>query len=217
MRDPFYRDITKRLSGPLDPALFEQCACDILRDAHPTLAAIRGGADAGMDGAIADGKGLAFPLVCTTSKDVIGNLRKNLESYMHSGGPRRRVVIATSQQLTPRRRSNLEKRASELGFAVLQIYDRAALADRLYRDPRWCVDLLNLSGYPPPLSLIPKTNRPSLHDELLIGREVDLAWLQENTKGDQLLFGQPGSGKTHLLRIYAKAGGGLFANAKDTT
>lgn len=61
-RVPFYRSIIGRLDGRLDPELFEQCAADLLRAIYPTLVPIRGGTDAGMDGAIADGEGEPFPL-----------------------------------------------------------------------------------------------------------------------------------------------------------
>ena len=57
IRDPFYRQIIDRLDGTVDPELFEQCAADLLREIYPTLVPIRGGADAGMDGAIADALG----------------------------------------------------------------------------------------------------------------------------------------------------------------
>ena len=55
MRDEFYQRIIAGLSGSLDADLFEHCACDLLREAYPTLAPIKGGSDSGMDGAIADG------------------------------------------------------------------------------------------------------------------------------------------------------------------
>ena len=135
IRDPFYRRIIEGLGGRLDPELFEQCASDVLRHWHPTLIPIRGGGDAGMDGAVADGQGPAFPLICTTGKDVIGNLTRSLDSYVGSGGKRRNVIMATSRQLTPKRRRNLEKRAEEKGFVLVQLYDQAAIADRLYHEP----------------------------------------------------------------------------------
>ena len=74
IRDPFYQDIIQGLSGRLDPELFEQCAADLLRNIYPGLVPISGGSDAGMDGAISDAEGVAFPLVATTQVDVIGNL-----------------------------------------------------------------------------------------------------------------------------------------------
>ena len=102
-----------------------------------------------MDGAIADGDGPAFPLVCTVSSDVIRNLTKNLDSYLNASGARRKVVVATSQDLTARKRQNLVNRAAERGFDLIQVYDRAALADRLYGQPKWCLELLSLTGEAP--------------------------------------------------------------------
>ena len=85
-RDAFYREIWDGLGRDLDPDLFERCVGDLLRLDFPTLVPVRGGGDSGMDGAIADGEGPAFPLVCTTSDDVIGNLTKSLMSYLKDGG-----------------------------------------------------------------------------------------------------------------------------------
>ena len=53
-RDPFYQEIIVSLGRQLDPTLFERCATDLLRKIYPTLVPIRGGDDAGMDGAIAE-------------------------------------------------------------------------------------------------------------------------------------------------------------------
>ena len=212
-RDPFYQQILERLGRPLDPDLFERPPPTCLRREYPTLVPIRGGSDAGMDGAIADGEGTAYPLVTTTGTDVIGNLHRNLEAYKAGGGIRRKAILATSQELTARRRRNLEKRAEELGFVLVQIYDQAAIADRLYESPRWCRELLNLAGDPPALSLEPRTHRP-LIDLPPIGRDADLAWLRD-APGDRLLVGQPGSGKTFLLRKLALEGRGLFVASDD--
>ena len=202
LRDPLYRQIIERLGGTLDPELFEQCVADLLRDVHPGLVPVRGGSDAGMDGAVADGQGEPFPLITTTGEDVIGNLTRNLNTYIDEGGTRRQAILATSQILTPQRRQNLIERARELGFTLLQIYSREAVADRLYRNPRWRLELLALTGNPPALSVLPRTNRPLL-DMPLVGREADLEWLRQ-TQGDRLLVGQPGSGKTFLLHKLKK-------------
>lgn len=56
IRDPLYRQIVERLNGELDPQTFEDCAASLLRLTHLGLVPIRGGGDAGMDGAIADDK-----------------------------------------------------------------------------------------------------------------------------------------------------------------
>lgn len=213
MRDPFYRKIIERLQGSLDPELFEQCAADLLREIYPLLVPIQGGDDAGMDGAIADGINQPFPLISTTGKKVIGNLTRNLNSYLDRGGPRRKAVLATSQKLTKRRRDNLHDRAKELGFQLIQIHDQTAMANLLYCSPEWCRELLDLSGDPAPLSIIPRTARPLLSQEIL-GRERELEWLRR-ISDDSLLVGQPGSGKTFLLHKFAMEGEALFVTSKD--
>ena len=214
IRDPFYRQIIARLKeGGLDPELFEQCAADLLRAIYPTLVPIRGGADSGMDGAIADGKGEPFPLVSTTGKYVIGNLTRSLRSYLQDARKRRKVVLATSQKLSPKRIANLYERADELGFILVNVYTQEAMADLLYRSPKWCLELLNLTGDPPPLSAVPRTERP-LFTHALVGREADLFWIRQNS-GDRLLVGQPGSGKTFLLRKLVMEGEGLFVVSEN--
>ncbi|MCH7701726.1 MAG: ATP-binding protein [Planctomycetes bacterium] len=208
LRDPFYNDIIDRLNKTLNPELFERCASDLLRATYPTLVPIRGGNDYGMDGAVADSIGEPFPLVITTANDVIGNLRGSLRSYVSADGKRRLVLLATSQDLTPRRKRNLQQAAKQLGFTLTQIHDQPDMANRLYRDPAWCKELLGLSGTPPALSSVPLSNRRHLGDEL-IGRDDDLQWLAA-TAGDLILWGQPGSGKTFLLQEFAKRHEGLF-------
>lgn len=208
MPDPYYQQILDGLAGPLDPDVFEEAAGDLLRDAFPALVPIRGGTDFGMDGAISDGKGPAYPLTCTTSPDVIGNLRSSLESYVLGGGTRRKVVVATSQHLSGTKRRNLNKEAERLGFQLVQIADQAAFAHRLYRNNDWCRRLLGLTGRPSALSVIPETDRPLIGDAL-VGRDADLDWLR-NLDGDGMLVGQPGSGKTSLFRQLAVEGWGLF-------
>jgi hypothetical protein len=212
-RDPHHQSMLTKLAGPLDADNFEHCVADVLRDEFPGLVPIRGGSDAGMDGAIADGEGVAYPLVTTTSDDVIGNLTRNLNTYLAEGGSRRKVVLATSRELTARRRRNLEERANELGFTLVQIYDQAAIADRLYENPHWSHELLGLSGEPPALSVEPESMRPMLDIEP-VGRDSDLAWLQ-GTSGDRLLVGQPGSGKTFIFRKLVSDGCGLFIASED--
>lgn len=213
LRDPFYRDICVRLQGQLDPELFEQCAADILRAIYPSLVPIRGGSDSGMDGAIADEEAEPFPLITTTSPKVIDNLTRNLTTYVRDGGRRRKVILATSQELTPKRKSNLFQRASDLGFTLIQIHDQVSIANLLYRDPRWCRELLGLTGEPPALSAIPWSDRPML-SEVLIGRGDDLDWLNASN-GDLLIIGQPGSGKTALLSDFVRKGKALFVISSD--
>jgi hypothetical protein len=211
--DPFYQLILDGLRKPLDPDVFERCASDLLRAEWPTLVPVRGGADSGMDGAIADGEGPPLPLVCTTAKNVIANLTRSLTSYIDGGGSRRKLILATSRELSQLRRQNLHVRARDKGCELIQVYDQAAIADRLYRNPPWCRELLQLTGNPSALSVIPLSQRPLLETPL-IGRADDLTWLCEAT-GEGLLMGVPGSGKTFLLQILAKEDEGLFVVSED--
>lgn len=208
LRDRFYQQIVDALERELDRESFERCVVDLLREVFPGLAPVVGGADAGMDGAIPDGENAPFPLVTTTSPRGTENLRENLGSYLDDGGAQRKAVFATSRPLTPRKRKNLEKVADELGFSLVQIYDRDAIAQRLYRSPHWCQELLGLPGTPPALSSFPRSARP-VEEIPLVGHEDDLVWLQE-TKGDAVLVGEPGSGKTYLHYHLAKGGEALF-------
>ena len=214
VRDPLYRAIEKRLDERLDPELFERCALDLLRNVYPGLVPIRGGSDGGMDGAIADPRGgTPMPLVVTTAGSVIRNLTASLNSYRERGGSASEAVLATSQPLTARQRKNLEQRARELGFTLRQIHDGADFTGRLYRDPAWRRELLGLAGDPPALSVFPRSPRPWPVTELL-GRDEELAWLRA-AKGDVVVGGQPGVGKTALLGALAKEGLGLFVVSRD--
>lgn len=216
LRDPFYREIVARLTdrdGRIDPETFERCAADLLRAIYPRLVPVRGGSDAGMDGAVADGRGPPFPLICTTSDRVAENVRRSMRSHRADGGTRRNAVVATSRPLTPKRRANLFRLAAEEGFRLVQVHDQAAFADLLYRSPSWCRELLGLTSQPPALSVVPLSSRPLL-GAVLVGRDPELEWLGGGA-GDALLVGQPGAGKTHVLRTLAGRGGGLFVTAED--
>lgn len=214
VKDPFYRQIREALDQRLDGELFEACADDLLRERFPTLVPIAGGNDGGMDGAIADGEGEAFPLVCTTQERVIDNLTRSLERYVRTGGRRRKVVMATSRSLSPKSRRDLRDRARRLEFTLVQVYEQRAMAALLYRSSRWCRDLLDLPGRPAALSILPpRSNRPLVELELL-GRQEDAEWLR-SVSGDGILVGDPGAGKTYLLYQLALEGWGLFLASDD--
>ena len=208
VRDPLYRSIERRLGERLDPNLFEKCAVELLRDAYPGLAAVAGGDDGGMDGAISSGTGEPLPLIVTTSERVLGNLTRSLTAYQRTGGSARQAVLATSQALTPRRKRNLEKRARELGFTLCNVQDRGDFTGLLYRNPMWRRELLGLTGDLPALSAMPDQTGPHVRLEL-VGRDKEMEWLRD-AEGDVVVVGQPGVGKTALLEALAKDGGGLF-------
>lgn len=209
VKDPFYRQILAALSRELDGVLFETCACDLLRGRYPTLVPVSGGNDGGMDGAIADGEGEAYPFICTTRERVIDNLKESLESHFRTGGLRQKIVVATSRALTPKQRRDLRDRARDLGCTLVQVYEQRAIAALLYRDSRWCQDLLDLTGKAAALSVLPPGFKRPLVELELLGREADVEWLRVSSK-DRVLVGDPGAGKTYLLYRLALEGWGLF-------
>ena len=216
VRDPLYRSIQKGLAERLDPDLFERCAVELLREVYPGIVPITGGDDGGMDGSISIGTGSPLPLIATTTaaERVSGNLKRNLRSYWRAGGSAQEAVLATSQALGGRRKRNLEKRARELGFTLCNIHDRDDFVGRLYRNPAWRKQLLGLTGDLPALSALPGRAGSRLTLDLA-GREREMDWLRR-ARGDVVLVGQPGVGKTALLEELAKEGGGLFPTVSWT-
>ncbi|MCY3780043.1 MAG: ATP-binding protein [Chloroflexi bacterium] len=192
-----HNEIINRLEQPLDPVLFERFAVDFLCFRSHDASLNPGGSDDGMDVGIADAKGERYPGIVTTSSRVIDNLTKNLTRYKAEKGPRRKCIVVTSDALTATRIKNLHRRARKLGFVLIQVYAQHEIASYLERNPRWCKDLLGLSGYPSALSKEPPTEHKFV-DRDLIAREEALAWLRAAEK-DRLLVGEPGAGKTSLL------------------
>ena len=207
--DLHHRGILDGLNGQLDPEVFEACAVDLLHAVWPGIVPVRGGGDDGFDGAIPDPDSQEpFPLIATTGAELLRNLRTSLDSAKRAGWKPRRALFATSRRITPAIRRKLFKAARERGVNLVQTFDQDWFANRLYREPQWCRRLLQVTGGPPALSVFPLTRRPVLGDEVL-GREQEMQWLLE-PRGDCLLVGEPGSGKTFLLRALALQGKALF-------
>ena len=121
--------------------------------------------------------------------------------------------MATSRELTPRKRRNLEARARQLGFTLRNIHDRDDFTGRLYRNSKWRLELLGLPGTPPALSAIPRLVGPRRTGEL-IGRDNELDRLRRH-RGDVVVVGQPGVGKTALFETLAREDRGLFVVSDD--
>ncbi len=215
--DPHHKAILNALSGDLDPTAFEACAADLIgRVCWPGLVPVRGGHDDGFDGAVADTRGHApFPLISTTAKDLTGNLRRNLRRAQQRNRKLDRALFATSRVVKPRTRKTLQDQAGSLGVTLVQIADQDWFAQQLYREPAWCKRLLGVTGYPSALSPFPISRRPVLGDRVL-GREHVVRWLLDR-RGDCLLVGSPGSGKTFLLRGLVLQGQALFKVGDDPT
>ena len=208
--DSHHQAILEGLNEQLDPNLFEACATDLLPDIWPGLVPVRGGKDGGFDGAVADGSSKEpFPLVVTTSHQLVQNLSKNLDQARNKGWNPRRALFATSRRVTPTTREKLRNAALQRGVTLVQIFDQDWFADRLYRDSKWCKRLLGVTGKPHALSVFPLTKRP-IFDTKVLGREHDMQWLLDDDQGDCVLAGEPGSGKTFLLRSVALQGKARF-------
>lgn len=215
IRDPLYREVIERLTEQLNPVTFQDCANALLMDVFPTLAPMRGGDDQGMDGAIGNNGGEPSPIIATTAKDGLRNLRGNLNARIASGSSSRTAVFATSRALTNAKKRNLHEEAVRYGFRLLNIYDQPWFALKLYRNSMWRQELLGLAGDPPALSAIPFSVSSSPIGKQ-VGRGDETAALL-SLDGDRLLLGQPGSGKSFLLGALALQGQALFAVSQDET
>jgi hypothetical protein len=213
MSDPLRQHIEDALDGEIDPDQFELCACELLREVFPGVFPIAGGTDDGFDGGIPTPEG-PLPLVCTVGQQALDNLRRNLGTYLqrYPNGPKQ-AVFATPRSLTPRRRRNLEQAAADLGVALIGTYEKQWFAERLYGNSTWRRRLLRVSGQPSALRPRAVNSRSDAGDTLF-GREAELDWLR-NARGDTLLVGQPGSGKTFLHEQFAADNNGLFVADRD--
>lgn len=213
MSDPLHDKIIDGLNRLTDREKFEACAADLLRKLYPRLVPVPGGGDAGFDGAAQEENGDSIQMVCTTGEDVLGNLAGSLGEAKKKGRKSNAVLFVTSRRLTPATKQKLVEKATEFGKTLYPVYDQQPMANMLYRDSRWRKDLLGLSGNPPALSHLPANHRPSFEIPPL-GRDKERARLVASTS-DIVVFGQPGSGKTHLLAHLASENNGLFAVTAD--
>lgn len=213
MIDPLYNKIVAGLDVLRDGDKFEACANSLLREKYPYLTWVKGGNDAGFDGAGVAPDGKLVQLVATTEEDVIGNVTGSLRRAKDEGRASDVVLVATSRGLSPERKRNIEDRIKEFGKTAYPIEDQPTIAELIYHHPRWRLELLGIPGHPPPLSLFPVSNRTYL-PLIPVGRDAELKRLAAE-ENDLVVFGQPGSGKTHLLAHSAKETGGLFLAATD--
>ena len=215
MTDPLYNQIIEGLNKLSDGNKFQSCAADLLRRDYPTLVPISGGNDAGSDGGAVKADGQKIQLICTTQDSVITNVGNSLTESQKKGQTSQSVLIATSQALTAVQKRNLEKKVEEFGKTLLPVVDQEAIANRLYREPRWLKELLGITGTPPALSRVPVNLRPTFDLELA-GRDAEKRAVAEADR-DLVVVGQPGSGKTSLLVNLAPGIGAAFLVATDST
>ncbi|MDE0222856.1 MAG: helix-turn-helix domain-containing protein [Spirochaetaceae bacterium] len=200
--DPYHQDILDGLRRRLDPAVFQRCAAALLRRDWPTLVLISGSGDDGFDGAIDSGtRGTSFPLVVTTGERLVRNFVNSIDRAVGTDWKPTSVIFATSRHVTPRTRRKLRDEARLRQIDLRQVYDQEWIALRLYQEPDWCKRLLQLTGRPQALSPFPATRRPVIGNRVH-GREREMQWLKDH-RSDCVVVGEPGSGKTFLLRDMA--------------
>ncbi len=207
--DDLHNSILQALEGKLNPELFEQCAVDLIGQDIGGVVLVGGVKDRGFDGAVWDKKvGEPTPLIVTTAKDILSNLKRNLNTLKKNHLAIKQVMFATSRRVTSSMRRKLSKATIDRGITLTQIYDLSWFASKLYRSPNWCQKLLGLTGQPCALSPYPISPRRQLNNELF-GRELEIQWLL-NHKSDCVIEGVPGSGKTFLLETLVAQGNALF-------
>ena len=200
--DPYHQDILDGLRRRLDPAVFQRCAAALLRRDWPTLVLISGSGDDGFDGAVDSGtRGTSFPLVVTTGERLVRNFVNSIDRAIDTCWKPTSVIFATSRHVTPRTRRKLRDEARLRHIDLRQVYDQEWIALRLYQEPDWCKRLLRLTGRPQALSPFPATQRPVIGNRVH-GREREIQWLKDH-RSDCVVVGEPGSGKTFLLRDMA--------------
>lgn len=191
--------IRDALDKPLDTDLFEACATELLRPMYASLTWVSGPNDAGQDGLGETYQGTQFLFVATTQADFARNLRGSIKSYLHAGGERRAVVLATNRVVFGRRRLELPAQIKEeFGVELLDIHEREAFVELLAGDPLWRVKLLDLARGPAG-ALTREFQRA--HADLplgLVARDAELEALG-SADGDLVVFGAPGAGKSFLL------------------
>jgi hypothetical protein len=187
---------------PIDHQLFERCAQDLLMEVYPGLSPISGGTDWGRDADIHRGEAVPTRLLVTSSRTLKGvrdNMAKGIASMEQHAVPLGRIVLANRAQISQLQRNRLIESARRQGATIDAIYDRGFFASRLRRDGGWRSRLLGLSAEPITLSRVPSDLAESPWAELpLLGRDREVEEIS-SARGDLVVSGPPGVGKTRLL------------------
>ena len=191
-------------SSKLDADDFERCAQDLLIEIFPGLSAVPGGTDWGRDADIHTAPGVTpMRLVATKSRrlsEVRANLRRSMESMRAHGVEGARLVLASPARLNNLQRNRLGQLARDHGATIEVIYDRTFFASRLRRDGDWRSKLLHIPGEPVSVARVPADLAESPWIDLpLVGRDEDVALLNDTNGEDVVLSAAPGTGKTRLL------------------
>ena len=217
IQDPLLRDIVDALDRHIDHQKFELSMVELLRDDHPTLVPVMGGADGGSDGVTAVDEGKPpIHLISTTSKNPVANFQENVDSLRKNHPDVGHVLFACSKPLTPHMRRKLKMSADKVGVTLDQAYHQVALATRLLDRPDIASDLLNVTCAPRTLTQAAASDPAGLEAPGALGRVAELEWLIQQTD-DCLVVGETGMGKAALLSAVAQRGEALFLDGADRT
>ena len=119
--DSHHRLILEGLEGHLDPKVFEACAVELVRNDGWLVVHVRGGKDDGFDGSVADGIEEPFPLIVTTSRNPVQNLKQSLERVKDTGWKANRAIFVISRPITGGMRRSYAMRPGRLIFHLSRL------------------------------------------------------------------------------------------------
>lgn len=215
--DPKFEEIKHALENyRIDDQEFERVAAEIQDGSGWSCYWLPGGGDFGEDGVIHDKNKEKIPLITTISDRAKQNIERNVTKLQNSGWKGKQVAFATSQSLSGIKRKNINDYLKSVGVRSVGLFDSSWYAERLLKYPHFCKSLLNITLDYPSLSPLPANPRFNSFDRT-VGRDKEKEEIFNlyKDKKDFIISGQPGSGKTHLLRELAKISESFFVIHED--
>ena len=206
--DELRDQIRSELAKVSDGNLFEECVGIAFTNTIPGFTPVSGPGDFGRDGEI-PAKEVGCPLACTIQENLKANVLKTIRSYKKSGGKSTFIYVATNRKITNSQKQKLREAVRKEGFEVVTIYDEEFFVNYLYAHSELRMKLLGIQGRLPALSNITVKSRISFDNLPLVGRDEEEKKIR-SIKGDRMISGQPGSGKTYLAQKFASKRKGLF-------
>ncbi|WP_155846910.1 ATP-binding protein [Arthrobacter sp. 131MFCol6.1] len=203
---PLIDRIEQALARGVDPDVFERAASALLQTRYPWLSPVEAGRDLGRDADIyrvrpedPESRGR---LLATTG-DPLSNLKSSHKSWLkeQSSGEFRvdALVITTTNNLTGTTRKKIDEYCRLHGLPLPEYYGHRWLVDALKSDAHWRETLIGIRGRLD--ALVPASQFATSEQQILLGRESDLAALREHLdqRRDVVLSGVSGAGKSRIL------------------